>query len=404
MTTHTVRSPLRAVRNSEFQTTRVLLIALAHFTHDTYPAFLAPLIPLLTEKLGLSLALAGSLVLFIQASTLVQPFIGYLADRTGLRYFVVVAPALTAIFMSLLGVAPSYVALIPLLLFTGLSSAMFHAPAPAMVTRISGQEWGRGMSFFMAGGELGRSVGPLFIVTVVGRVGLENAYLAAIPGVLASLVLYRLAGSGPAHLDTRPPLSLRVALSAEKRSLLILLGIALFRAMSVFSFVTFLPVYLTRTGSSLFFAGAAVSIFELAGVVGALLGGTLSDRLGRRAIFLISQTVAVPVLLAFLHSAGLLTFPLLLFGGLIALSTGPVGLTVVQELFADNRGTATGLYISFNMLVSGLAATLFGALADAVGLPVTMHVIAFISLLGVPLTLLLPETRGRSLAVEQVEG
>ncbi|MFQ5594535.1 MAG: MFS transporter [Anaerolineae bacterium] len=403
MTTDTVRPPLQAVGRPQFQTTRVLLISLAHFTHDTYPAFLAPLIPLLTEKLGLSLALAGSLVLFMRASTLVQPFIGYLADRTGLHYFVIAAPALTAIFMSLLGVAPSYVALIPLLLFTGLSTAMFHAPAPAMVTRISGQEWGKGMSYFMAGGELGRSIGPLFIVAVVVRFGLENAYLAAIPGVLASLVLYRVMDSGSPRLHTQPRLSLRTALNAQKRPLLLLTGIALFRAMSVFSFVTFLPVYLTRTGMSLFLAGAAVSIFELAGVVGSLLGGTLSDRLGRRAIFLISQTVTVPVLLAFLNSAGLLTFPLLMIGGLIALSTGPVGLTVVQELFADNRSTATGLYISFNMLVSGTSTTLFGALADAVGLPITMHVIAFIPLLALPLTLLLPETRGRSLAADRVE-
>jgi FSR family fosmidomycin resistance protein-like MFS transporter len=394
MTTDTARPPLQAIRRPEFQTAKVLLIALAHFTHDTYPAFLAPLIPLLTDKLGLSLALAGSLVLFMRASSLVQPFIGYLADRTGLRYFIIVAPALTAIFMSSLGMAPSYVALIPLLIFTGFSTAMFHAPAPAMVTRMSGQEWGKGMSLFMAGGELGRSIGPLFIVAVVERVGLENAWLAATPGILASLVLFRLMGATSSQLKAQP-LSLRVALNAQKLPLLLLMGIALFRAMSVFSFVTFLPVYLTQTGTSLFFAGAAVSIFELAGVAGALLGGTLSDRLGRRAIFLISQTVTVPVLLAFLHSTGLVTFPLLLMGGLVALSTGPVGLTVVQELLAGNRSTASGLYISFNLLVSGISATVFGALADAVGLPITMHVIAFIPLLAVPLTLMLPETRGR---------
>ncbi|RME46583.1 MAG: MFS transporter [Chloroflexi bacterium] len=399
MTTQTIRPSLPRVDERKFQTTRVLLIALAHFTHDTYPAFLAPLIPLLTDKLGLSLALAGSLVFFMRGASLVQPFIGYLADRTGLRYFVIVAPALTAIFMSSLGLASSYVMLIPLLIFTGLSTAMFHAPAPAMITRVSGQEWGRGMSYFMAGGELGRSIGPLLVVTVVDWVGLENAYVAAIPGILASLILYRLMGSTSTRLEAQP-LSLRAALSAQRLPLALLLGIALFRAMSLFSFVAFLPVYLTRSGASLFSAGAAVSIFELAGVAGALLGGTLSDRLGRRAVFLFSQVVSVPVLFAFLHSTGLISFPLLLVGGLIMLSTGPVGLTVIQELFMGNRSTATGFYISFNMLVAGIATTLFGALADAVGLPITMHVIAFVPLLAAPLTLLLPETRGRSLAGE----
>lgn len=256
-----------------------------------------------------------------------------------------------------------------------------------------------GMSFFMAGGELGRSIGPLLIVAVVGRFGLENAYVAAIPGVLASLVLFRLMGGIRLRFSAEP-LSLRAALSAQRTPLLLLLGITLFRAMSVFSFLTFLPTYLTGEGTSLFFAGAAVSIFELAGVAGALLGGTLSDRLGRRAVFLISQTTVVPVLLAFLHSSGLAAFPLLLMGGLVGLATGPVGMTVIQELFTGNRSTATGLYVSFSMIVSGISTTLFGAVADAIGLPVTMHVLAVVPLLAVPLTLLLPETRGWSLADE----
>ncbi|MBS1253795.1 MAG: Fosmidomycin resistance protein [Anaerolineales bacterium] len=395
MTTQTISQSSQTAGPIEFQTPKVLVVALAHFVHDTYPAFLAPLIPLLTDKLGLSLALAGSLVLFMRTSALVQPFIGYLADRTELQYFVIVAPALTAISMSLLGVAPSYVMLIPLLVFTGLSTAMFHAPAPAMITRVSGQEWGKGLSVFMAGGELGRSVGPLFIVAVVDRLGLENAYVAAIPGLVASLILYRMMGAMSSHLDTQP-LSVRAALSAQRGPLLLLLGITLFRGMSVFSFLTFLPTYLTQTGTSLFLAGAAVSAFELAGVGGALLGGTLSDRLGRRTVFLLSYTLIVPVLYAFLHSSGAMAFTLLLMAGFVALSTGPVALTVVQELFKDNRSTATGLYISFSMLTSGISTTLFGALADAVGLPAAMNMIVFVPLLGVPLALLLPETRGRS--------
>lgn len=371
------------------------MVALAHFVHDTYPAFLAPLIPLLTEKHGLSLTLAGSLVLFMRASSLVQPFIGYLADRTGLQYFVIVAPALTAVFMSALGLAPSYVLLVPLLIFTGLSTAMFHAPAPAMITSVSGQTIGKGMSFFMAGGELGRSIGPLFIVAVVGGVGLESAYLAAVPGVLASVILYRVMGPASSHLSTAS-LSIRAALNARRTPLLLLLGITLFRGVTVFSFVTFLPTYLTETGRSLFFAGAAVSVFELAGVAGALVGGTLSDRLGRRAIFLIAYTAVVPLLFAFLHVTGLVAFPLLLLAGFVALSAGPVGLTVVQELFSDNRSTATGLYISFSMITSGVSTTLFGALADSIGLPAAMNLIVFVPLLGIPLALLLPETRMRS--------
>jgi FSR family fosmidomycin resistance protein-like MFS transporter len=395
MTNPAAASVLHSEQEHEFERTTVLFVALAHLIHDTYPAFLAPLIPLLTDELGLSLTLAGSLVLVMRGSSVVQPFIGYLADRTELRYFIIGAPALTAMIMSALGRAPSYVALLPMLLLTGVSTAMFHAPAPSMITRVSGRQWGMGMSIFMAGGELGRTVGPLFIVLLVDRVGLHGTYVAAIPGILASIVLYRALGSLSEPLEAQR-MSTLATLRDRGRPMLLLLGFSLARAMSVFNFIYFLPTYLSNAGSSLILAGAAVSIFELAGVGGALAGGTLSDRFGRRRTLLLSQLLLSPILFLFLSTSGIARLPLLVAGGLFALASGPIGLTIVQELFTENRGTATGVYISFGMLSSGIASTAFGAVADTIGLATTMHIIALIPLLGMTLIWLLPETRGRA--------
>lgn len=394
MSTQTLPSPKT---DREFQTPKVLAVTLAHFVHDTYPAFLAPLIPLLREELGLSLAMAGSLLLFNRMASLVQPLMGYVADRTGVRYFVILAPALTAMLLSSLGLAASYVALIPLLIFSGISHAMFHAPAPTMITRVSGDAWGKGMSYFMAGGELGRSFGPLFIVAVVELVGLQNSYVAAVPGVLASLVLFRVIGDTPAQLDIETP-SIRVALNAQLRPLLLLLGILLLvRAVASFTFITFLPTYLTEQGTSFALAGSAVAVYEFAGVAGALIGGTLSDRVGRRTVFLIAELTMAPVLFAFLNSSNLLAMvSLLLLGGFVALSVGPVGMTVIQELFTENRSAATGLYIAFGMSSSSISVTLLGKVADMVGLPLMMNAVVLVPLLAIPLTLMLPETRERS--------
>jgi len=72
-----------------FDTARVILLSIGHGIHDMYPAFLAPLLPLLQAKLGLSNTLAGSLATFLRSSSLAQPFIGYLADRTSARLFVI---------------------------------------------------------------------------------------------------------------------------------------------------------------------------------------------------------------------------------------------------------------------------------------------------------------------------
>src|SRR4030065_783582 len=152
---------IEKVEEPGFKMDRVLTIISAHFIHDTYSAFLAPLLPSLIAKLSLSYTQAGSLSAITQLPSLLNPIIGYLDDKVNLRIFVILAPAISATTMSCLGLAPNYLSLVILLFITGLSIASFHAPSPAMIARASGHQVGRGMSLYMAAGELGRTVGPL---------------------------------------------------------------------------------------------------------------------------------------------------------------------------------------------------------------------------------------------------
>ncbi len=56
----------KQIRESDFQTEQVVTIAGGHFIHDVYSAFLAPLLPLIIDKLSLTLTMAGSLSAFMQ--------------------------------------------------------------------------------------------------------------------------------------------------------------------------------------------------------------------------------------------------------------------------------------------------------------------------------------------------
>jgi FSR family fosmidomycin resistance protein-like MFS transporter len=170
-----------------FQTGEVLSIAGGHLINDTYTAFLPTLLPLLIDKMSLSLVLAGSLTSIAQIPALLDPFIGYLADRLSLRYFVIFAPAVTATVYSSLGFAPSYLVLAVMLFVGGISTAAFHAPAPAMISRISGRQLGKGMSFFMAAGELGRTIGPLLFVWAVSTWTLDG-YWRVMVGCLSGFI------------------------------------------------------------------------------------------------------------------------------------------------------------------------------------------------------------------------
>ena len=79
----------------------------------------------------------------------------------------IIAPAITATCMSLLGLAPNSIILIAILLTSGIGVSLFHVPAPVLIKDVAGNRLGKGMSFFMLGGELARSLGPLIIIGAV---------------------------------------------------------------------------------------------------------------------------------------------------------------------------------------------------------------------------------------------
>lgn len=380
---------------ARFDTPAVATVAGAHFVHDLYPAFVGPLLPLLIEKHGMSLAVAGGLATMLRLPSVAQPFLGYWADRYDARLMVVLPPLVTAGAISLLGLAPSYVALVALLLIAGVSSATFHPTAGAMVTRASGNEWGRATSYFMTGGELGRALGPIFIAAVVAAVGLGNTWIAVVPGVAITLLAYsHLAGRNARIARPAVPSGLRAAISTQGRALLLLSGVVFFRSLVISSFQVFFPTYLTRAGESLVYAGLALTIYEIGGVLGAFLGGQLSDRFGRRRMMLLSQVAAGPILFgALLLATQPIGLALLAVGGLLALCAGPVQLALVQELLPGNRSTATGIMMFLGFESQVVATIGMGVVAESIGLQSALGWSVLASMLSVPFTMLLPETR-----------
>ena len=94
-----VQGPEEIPVAEEFRAGGVLLISLCHFVHDVYSSFLSPLLPLLIEKLSLSLTRAGLLSTVMQLPALLNPVIGMWADRISVRWFIILAPSMTAVPM-----------------------------------------------------------------------------------------------------------------------------------------------------------------------------------------------------------------------------------------------------------------------------------------------------------------
>jgi FSR family fosmidomycin resistance protein-like MFS transporter len=380
-----------------FQTGNVTTISVSHMLHDIYSSFLAPLRPLLIEKFQMSLLLSSLLDVFQRAPNLLNPFIGLIADRGPVRYFIIVSPAITAITMSLLGMAPNYVMLALMLLVMGISGALFHVPSPVMIRKVSGGQTGKGMSFYMLGGELARTLGPLVITGAVSIWGLEGTWRLIPFGIVASLVLYyriRKIHIADEFTPQKTDGGIKKTLLEYKSFFILLLGIIFFRAIVKSALTGFLPTYFfTEKSETLWFSNASLAVLQIAGAAGTLLSGTISDRLGRKTTLLIAS-LAIPVSMwLFIMAEELFVFPALLLLGFFIFAPGPVVLALVQDIKTQRPAFFNGIYMTLNFVSSSLAIVLAGWMGDLFSLQTTYMITGSAALLSVPFIFALPSKK-----------
>lgn len=360
---------------------QIVTVTSGHMFHDMYTSFLAPLLPRIIENLSLSLTSAGVLSTMLQIPSILNPLIGYLADKKGVRFFVIFSPAVTATVMSLLGISNHLYLVGLLLLLAGVSSASFHATTPAVVGSASREKTGWGMSLFMAGGGIGRTLGPLLVVWAVGQWGLEGTFRLMFIGWAASGLLFKQLQGVDIRPEKRP--SLRASLPDFKAFFLPLALVLLLRSFILAATNTYLPTFMVQSGAPLWMAGAALSTVELSGVGGGLVLGPISDTIGRKKSIAAAMLVSSLTLLGFLQVSGWLTIPFLILLGFFSRSTGSLFLALVQDHFQGHRATSNGVFMLISFLSNALMLVLVGYLGDRFGLRSAYHwasVAAFLSM------------------------
>ena len=387
----------------------VLAISWGHFVHDVYSSFFAPLLPLLQERLGLSYTAAGVLTIFQRLPSFGNVLLGWLADRVNLRFLLVLAPTLTAVSMSLIGIAPSREVLALLLFLGGLGSAVWHVPAPVVLARASGKRVGTGMSLFMVAGEGARSAGPLLVlsaVTLWGPAGIP--YLVPV-AVATSVLLFfatRGLGSNAARAAAKADRARREAEDPEGdhrepwgplvRILVAVSAVIMGRSFLSAAAGVFLPAFIVARGGSVWLGGIALAVIQGAGAVGALLSGTVSDRFGRRRVLLFVTTASPLAMLAMVFAPPVLLFPCLVALGLVAFATNPVLLALVQERAGSRPALANGVYMTVGFAARSVVVVLVGWMGDRWGLSVSFVVSALSALSGAAAAWFLPRDPARA--------
>jgi FSR family fosmidomycin resistance protein-like MFS transporter len=369
------------------------LLTTTHFAIDSYASFLAPLLPLLVTKLDMSLTMVGSLVAMGSiTSSLMQPVFGVLADRLRRPWFILLGPLCAGLFLCAVGLAPSYTALVALVMAGGLGVAAFHPQAVVLAGGLLKRR-GLALSVFVSGGTAGFSAGPLIAVALAGRFGLEWTWLwglSAIPlGVLLMVWFRRMRA-----IDTRPVERPRWR---ELRPVAGPLGAlymsAVCRSMAGYGFMVFLPLHLAGRGHGVAFGGLVVSAYLTAGALGAFLGGWLADRTGCRSVIVRSMAGGLPLFVAYLFLPEAAGIACIVAGNFVLQMGLPVVVVMGQQIAPRHASTVSSMLMGAAWGMSMMMVGPAGMLADHYGLRVALLALALALVPGLLFALRLPDTR-----------
>ncbi len=368
MTGFSTSSIFRSARDQALAV--IALTALGHFALELAHSFLPVVYPLLQARLGLSYTQIGLVALAsASATTLAQPLFGHLSDRWDPRRVAAWSVTWLAAVIGLVGLLGSYPLLLGVVILAGLGSAAFHPAAATVASYASraSRRKGAAMSIFSVGGNLGAALSPLLMALALHRFGLAATLLVIPVGLLVGGALWTGFRNGlGARLGQAKEAAGPIQASALGLALVVLATMS--RSWFQVTLMTYLPTWLEAQGRPLLYGGQMLFAFSVSVGGGSLLGGALSDRVGRWPVMLGCLALLAPAFGLFLAVSGPVQMLLAGAMGLLVGGTFPVAVVMAQEVWPRGAGFAAGVVMGLGWWPGGIGASLTGWLADRIGL------------------------------------
>ena len=362
------------------------LVSFAHAMSHAYGALLPLMLPALREELHLTYAQIG---LMFTLSNLVwgplQLGFGILGRAVSRKHILGIGHVCQGLAMVGTALAQSFGGLLTWRIISRIADAPQHPIGNALISQsFTAERRGLGFALNTAGANLGTVavpvLGGLLMVTFGWR---STLALFGLVGALVGAVIIALLDDhrapmrdGTARAKVGPELW---ALLTQRDAVLLLLSHVIGAGGRGFSVATlYVPLYLSQTlnvdqGQ----LGGLLTIMMIGSVVGPLLAGPLSDRLGRKPILLLDAGVAClcfgGLLLVGAHPWALIA--VLVLTGVAVYSEGPVMQTALAEVAGKTSlEMLFGMYFTIGAMMGAPWALLLGTLVDKYGFPVAFAV------------------------------
>lgn len=368
------------------------IIFFAHFVVDSQANFFAPLVPLLKEKLGLSITTIGFLISCQAVSgSITQPITGVIIDRWPWLPWLTVGLIGSSVAFTAIGWVTSVYGLAVAVIMGGILFGLCHPDMAARAGRLSSEHAGFIVSLFVTAGRLGFAIGPLIAIFIAESIGMEHLWVFILVAALA-MVGVKFGMPAPPRRkkeDSSQQDGLLVSLKHVQGPVLLLFGIAAVRGTTLANLGGFLPAIFVENGFGLWRGGMANTVIFFSGAIGVMLGGIMGDRYGKPKVITIGVGCALAGMVAFqLSSLEWAYISLAIIGAGVFVPMG-VSVALAQEYLPEHRGFASSLILGSGWIFAGLTAIPLSLLGERIGMLNAFWTIPIVLLVGLFLALAL---------------
>ncbi len=363
----------------------------AHLLNDMIQSVVPAIYPILKDEYNLSFVQIGIITLVFQlTSSLLQPVVGWYADKHPRPYSLACGMVSTLIGLCLLSIANSFLFVLFSVAIIGCGSSVFHPEASRVAQMASGGRKSFAQSIFQVGGNGGSAFGPLVAALVVLPFGQSAIGWFSILALLAILVLYRVGRWYSVRIReglARRVLSVSKSVLLPKSVVRKSLAILVILIFSKYFYIACMTNYFTFFLIEKFSVSIQHSQFYLFAFLGALavgtvVGGILGDKYGRKYVILWSIFGAAPFTLLLPYVDLWLTIVLSILAGFIIASAFSAILVYATDLMPDKVGMIAGIFFGLMFGIGGLGSALFGWMADYTGIEFVFRVSTILPLIG----------------------
>jgi len=385
--------------NTEDRT--IVAISASHGIMHAYLVLLPAMIPILGGELGdiATIGLLASLVSLFYG-WLSLP-VGFIADRYSKKMLIMGSMILCGGASIIIGLSPSIPIAAIGLIILGIGASLYHPCGYAHMSLVSDESRGRYMGYQGLGGDMGMAISYLTSSLLGVRFGWRATFIIwGVIGLVMAAIDFFVAEDIENHVPKEghagPVETMRKMFStADRRALIITLGIVTLSGMLWTGVSSFIMAFIEeQKGISFVIAGGLSTLKYTVGAFAMILGGELSDRIGRKKLLLFGYAGFALSLLGFVLSPSslpILVLIVVVLGFTFFITQSPMNALLGDIAPKDSMGVTYGINFTLKYGIGFFTPAIAGYLALNFGYASVFYFFAALSILAFSITMLIRE-------------